>query len=181
MNTINVQAINKVLWFTGMPGAGKSSIAEALAHCYLQKGLKPIVLDGDIFRKSTGNTLNFSLEDRKRNITMAAEQAKMLLKGNDIVIASFITPTEEIRRKAREVIGSSDYIEVYIQAPLNICEKRDPKGLYRKARKGEIDNFTGVSSPFETPKKPDIIVNTNNCSINSSLTSLLKQLDAIIN
>jgi len=153
-----------VFWFTGLSGSGKSTIAEALERELYNDGYFVKVLDGDNIRSGINNNLGFSLEDRRENIRRISEVAKLFLDSGIIVLCSFVSPTIEIRNVARSIIGSEDYKEVFIDTPLDVCEKRDVKGLYKKARAGEIKGFTGIDSPYEAPKDPALIIKTENRS-----------------
>ena len=147
---------SKVVWMTGLSGSGKSTIAALLERKLLENGYFAQVLDGDNVRSGINNNLGFSLEDRKENIRRIAEVAKLYLNSGIITICTFISPTREIREFAKQIIGEADFLEVYVDAPLEVCEQRDVKGLYQKARRGEIKEFTGISSPFEHPIRPDL-------------------------
>jgi adenylylsulfate kinase len=155
----------KVLWFTGLSGSGKSTIAEALERQLYNNGYFVKVLDGDNIRSGINKNLGFSLEDRKENIRRIAEVAKLFLDSGAIVLCSFVSPTIEIRNLARKIIGTEDFKEVYVDTPLEICESRDVKGLYKKARAGEIKGFTGIDSPFEAPKAPALRLLTENKNV----------------
>ena len=159
----------KVLWLTGLSGSGKSTIAQALERKLYNEGFFTQVLDGDNIRSGINNNLGFSLEDRKENIRRIAEVAKLYLNSGIISINSFISPTIEIRNFAKEIIGANDFIEIYINAPLEICEQRDVKGLYKKARKGEIKGFTGIDSPYEAPLNPALEIKTDELSLDASV------------
>lgn len=155
----------KVLWFTGLSGSGKSAIAEALERQLYNQGYFVKVLDGDNIRSGINKNLGFSLEDRKENIRRIAEVAKLFLDSGVIVLCSFVSPTTEIRELAREIIGIDDFKEIFVDTPLEICESRDVKGLYKKARAGEIKGFTGIDSPFETPINPVLVLKTENITV----------------
>jgi adenylyl-sulfate kinase len=165
--------MNKCFWLIGLSGAGKTTLSnnvvEILDNDFLIK-----VLDGDILRNGLNNNLSFSIEDRNENIRRVAEVTKLFLDSGFTVINSFITPTEEMRQIARNILGDQ-YIEVFVDASLSVCESRDVKGLYKKARSGEIKNFTGIDSVFETPLKPDIIIDTTK-SISDSVEKLLNEI-----
>ena len=145
----------RVVWFTGLSGSGKSTLANALEVALHQQGLRTYVLDGDIIRQGLNKDLEFSNEDRVENIRRVAEVAKLMMDAGLIVLAAFISPFRRERAMARELIGSDSFIEVYVDTPLDICEQRDVKGLYKKAREGKIPNMTGISSPYEAPEAPD--------------------------
>jgi adenylylsulfate kinase len=160
---------SKVLWFTGLSGSGKSTIAAGLEKKLFENGFFAQVLDGDNIRTGINSNLGFSLEDRAENIRRIAEVAKLYVNSGVIIICSFVSPTITIRRSAEEIIGQSDFIEIFVNTPLEICEKRDVKGLYKKARTGEIKGFTGIDSPYEKPQKPALEILTNQLSIEASV------------
>jgi len=168
-----------VLWFVGLSGSGKSTIAKALERDLHQAGKLTMLLDGDNLRTGINNNLGFSEADRKENIRRAAEVAKLFADNGTITICSLISPTEEIRNMAKEIIGK-DYFEVFINCPLEICEQRDVKGLYQKARKGEIKNFTGIDSPFEHPVHPSIEVRTDLTSLDECKDNILRAVTPLI-
>ncbi len=170
----------KVLWLTGLSGSGKSTIAQALERELYNRGYFAQVLDGDNIRNGINNNLGFSLKDRKENIRRIAEVAKLYLHSGVISINSFISPTQEIRAFAKSIIGSEDFIEIYINTPLEVCESRDVKGLYKKARKGEIKGFTGIDSPYEVPEEPDLEIKTEQQSIQESVAIILEYVIPII-
>ncbi len=149
-----------VLWFVGLSGSGKSTVAKAIEAELHKAGKLTMLLDGDNLRTGINNNLGFSESDREENIRRAAEVAKLFANNGTITICSFISPTEKIREISSRIIGK-DYFEVFIHCPLEVCEQRDVKGLYQKARKGEIKNFTGIDSPFENPSSPSIEVRTD--------------------
>ena len=156
---------SKVLWLTGLSGSGKSTIAQALERRLHNEGYFAQVLDGDNIRSGINNNLTFSPEDRQENIRRIAEISKLYVNSGIITINSFISPTIAIREEAKKIIGKEDFIEVFINTPLEVCEARDVKGLYKKARSGAIKGFTGIDAPYEAPKNPDIEVKTANQSI----------------
>ena len=161
-----------VLWMVGLSGSGKSTLAKALEQGLHEKGVLTQLLDGDNLRTGINNNLGFSEEDRIENIRRAAEVSKLFMNCGIVTICSLISPTAQIRKMAREIIGEG-YIEVFINCPLEICEQRDVKGLYAKARKGEIKNFTGIDSPFEAPTNPDIDVRTDKDDLETCRNYLL--------
>jgi adenylylsulfate kinase len=163
----------KVLWMTGLSGSGKTTIGLALEKELYRRGFLVMLLDGDLVRTGINNNLKFSVEDRKENIRRIAEVSKLFVNCGIITINCFISPTDEIRSMAKNIIGEEDYLEVFVSAPLDVCETRDVKGLYAKARKGEIREFTGISSPFDVPSDPDLIVNTDLTSVEESVQSAL--------
>lgn len=164
----------KVIWFTGLSGAGKTTLAKRLEEELFARNFLVQILDGDNIRSGINNNLSFSEEDRLENIRRIAEVSKLFLNCGIIAINSFISPTKEIRHLAMEIIGKEDFIEVYINAPLEVCEKRDVKGLYAKARRGEIKDFTGISSPFEVPVQTDIEIRTDLMTIDECTEKLLE-------
>ncbi len=145
---------------TGLSGSGKSTIAIQLERMLIQNGFFAQVLDGDNIRSGINNNLGFSMEDRLENIRRIAEVAKLYLNSGIITICTFISPTIEIRKFAENIVGSEDFLEIYVDAPLEVCESRDVKGLYKKARNGEIKDFTGIDSPYEPPLSPALTLNT---------------------
>ncbi len=159
---------SKVIWLTGLSGSGKTTIASWLEKKLHSEGFLVQVLDGDNIRTGINNNLGFSAEDRSENIRRIAEVSKLFLNCGIITINSFVSPTIAIREKAKNIIGSDDFIEVFINTPLEVCEQRDVKGLYAKARKGEIKNFTGIDAPFEAPNKADLEIKTENKPIEVS-------------
>lgn len=170
----------KVLWLTGLSGSGKSTIAQALERKLHNEGFFAQVLDGDNIRSGINNNLGFSLDDRKENIRRISEIAKLYLHTGIITINSFVSPTREIRNFAKNIIGEEDFIEVYIEASLELCESRDVKGLYAKARKGEIKNFTGIDSPYEAPENPALTINTGALTIDQSVNKIYEFILPII-
>lgn len=170
----------KVLWLTGLSGSGKSTIAQALERALFNKGYFAQVLDGDNIRSGVNNNLGFSIEDRKENIRRIAEVSKLYLNSGVITINSFISPTKEIRSFAETIIGKEDFIEIYINTPLEVCEARDVKGLYKKARKGEIKGFTGIDSPYETPVNPKLEIKTDIQTVKESVDTIIEYILPII-
>lgn len=162
-----------MVWFTGLSGSGKSTLAVALERELHQRGLLCRILDGDNIRSGINNNLGFSAADREENIRRIAEVGKLFVDTGIITLAAFISPDEKMRQKAASIIGNGDFLEVYVNTPIEACEKRDVKGLYAKARKGEIKNFTGVSAPFEVPGNPDISIDTSVTSLEESVQALL--------
>ncbi|MEP2773868.1 MAG: adenylyl-sulfate kinase [Fulvivirga sp.] len=164
-----------VIWMVGLSGSGKSTLARALENELYQQGFLTALLDGDNLRSGINNNLSFSNEDRIENIRRAAEASKLFAMNGVITICSLISPTKQIRAMARSIIGEK-YCEVFIDCPLEVCESRDVKGLYAKARKGEIPEFTGISSPFEKPTDADINIDTANQDLESSLKELINKI-----
>lgn len=165
-----------VIWMVGLSGSGKSTIAKSVEAELHSLGFLTQLLDGDNLRSGINNNLGFSEADRLENIRRAAEVAKIFLNCGIITICSFISPTEEIRAIAKNIVGSEHYFEVYINAPFEVCEKRDVKGLYKKARAGEIKGFTGLDSPFEAPKNPSIELKTDVFSLEQCKDFLVEAL-----
>lgn len=164
----------KVIWFTGLSGSGKTTISEQLEILMISQGLLVKSLDGDVLRKGLNSDLGYNMSSRIENIRRAAEVAKILIDSGLICLSSFITPTREIRQMVRNIIGSDHLIEIFVNAPLEICEARDVKGLYKKARLGLIPEFTGISSPFEPPEHADLEVRTDLMSVEESVEMCMK-------
>ena len=165
-----------MLWFTGLSGSGKSTVAIALERELQKRGLLCRILDGDNIRSGINKGLGFTAEDRRENIRRIAEVAKLFVDTGIITIAAFISPSNELRRMASDIIGAEDFKEVYISTPLEVCEARDVKGLYAKARRGEIKNFTGISAPFEAPEHPALSIDTSKVSLEDSVKQILALL-----
>lgn len=165
-----------VLWFTGLSGSGKSTIANAVEKQLYEKGLRTYLLDGDNIRHGINQDLSFNPSDRKENIRRIGEISKLFVDAGMIVITAFISPYLQDRSLARSILEEGEFIEVYIKCSLDECEKRDPKGLYKKARTGEISEFTGISSPYEEPNSPEIIIETDRLSIKESAEQVIHYL-----
>lgn len=165
-----------MLWLTGLSGSGKSTIAIALERELHKRGLLCRILDGDNIRSGINNNLGFSEEDRVENIRRIAEVGKLFVDTGIITIAAFISPNNDLRRMAARIIGEEDFLEIFVSTPLEECEKRDVKGLYAKARRGEIKNFTGISAPFEAPEHPALSLDTSKMSLEASVQALLELL-----
>ncbi len=150
-----------ILWFTGLSGSGKSTVAHSVEEKLHQKKCKTFVFDGDNVRQGLCGDLSFSDEDRKENIRRIGEMVKLFLEAGTIALTAFISPFKEDRQKIRSMVPHGDFIEIYCRCPIEKCEERDVKGLYKKARAGEIPHFTGISSPYEEPEKPEIVVDTD--------------------
>ena len=163
-----------MVWFTGLSGSGKSTIAIALERELHKRGLLCRILDGDNIRSGINNNLGFSETDRVENIRRIAEVSKLFLDSGIITIAAFISPNNDIREMAANIIGKDDFLEVYVSTPIEECERRDVKGLYAKARRGEIKNFTGISAPFEAPAQPALVLDTSALSLEESVNKLLE-------
>jgi adenylylsulfate kinase len=165
-----------VIWFTGLSGSGKSTIAAAL-DCYLsKKGYLTAVLDGDNVRTGINNNLGFTNEDRDENIRRIAEVAKLMVGNGIITLCCFVSPMKAQREHARKIVGENDFIEVFVNTPIEICEQRDVKGLYAKARQGLIKDFTGVNAPFEAPLAPHLVLETNGKSVEKNVEEVFKFL-----
>lgn len=162
----------KLIWLTGLSGSGKSTLASALEVDLFNRGAHTYILDGDNIRSGLNNDLDFSSESRRENIRRIAEVSKLFIDAGTVVLTAFISPFEEDRTFAKELVGADHFVEVFVQCPLEVCEQRDVKGLYAKARAGLIKNFTGIDSPFEEPTNPDILVNTAENTIEECLSVL---------
>ena len=154
-----------VLWFTGLSGSGKSTVANAVAKALFDKNIRNYVLDGDNVRFGLNKNLGFSAEDRTENIRSIGEVSKLFVDSGQVVLTAFISPFQEDRAQVREILEGNEFLEVYVECPLEECEKRDPKGLYKKARSGEIRDFTGIDSPYESPANPELTINTSTQSV----------------
>lgn len=163
-----------MIWFTGLSGSGKSTIAIALERELHKRGLLCRILDGDNIRSGINNNLGFTEADRIENIRRIAEVSKLFVDTGIITIAAFISPSNDIREMAANIIGKDDFLEVYVSTPIEECERRDVKGLYAKARRGEIKNFTGISVPFEAPAHPALTLDTSALSLEESVNKLLE-------
>lgn len=169
-----------MIWFTGLSGSGKSTIAIALERELHQRGLLCRILDGDNIRSGINSNLGFSEADRVENIRRIAEVSKLFIDSGIITIAAFISPNNDIREMAAGIIGAADFLEVFVSTPLAACEKRDVKGLYAKARRGEIKNFTGISAPFEAPEHPALSLDTSKLTVEESVKQLLELILPIV-
>ena len=165
-----------LIWFTGLSGSGKSTVANALEDRLFKMGYHTYLLDGDNVRHGLNKDLGFSDEARVENIRRIGEVANLFVDAGMIVLTAFISPFTAERDLVRELVGDDEFIEVFVKAPLEVCEQRDPKGLYVKARAGEIKNFTGIGSRYEEPKSPELVVNTDELSIEECADSILKYL-----
>jgi len=165
-----------LIWFTGLSGSGKSTIANLLEKELYQQHIHTYSLDGDNLRRGLNKDLTFSKEDREENLRRTAEVAKLFVDAGVVVIAAFISPYTKIREEIKNIVGSEHYIEVFVNTPLEVCEQRDVKGLYKKARAGEIKNFTGISAPFENPIHPTIEIKTIEESPQQAVAKILEVL-----
>ena len=170
----------KVLWFTGLSGSGKSTIAQSLESKLHNEGFFAQVLDGDNIRTGINSNLGFSIEDRQENIRRISEVAKLYLNSGIITICSFISPTHGIRKMAAEIVGEVDFLEIFVNTPLELCEARDVKGLYKKARAGEIKGFTGIDSPYEAPDAPFLNLETAKMSIEESTNAVFDAISSTV-
>ena len=161
-----------IVWLTGLSGSGKSTIADGLEQLLFEKGFKTYLLDGDNIRHGLNKNIDFSEEGRKENIRRIGEVAKLFLDAGIIVITAFISPFKEDRNTVRGLVSDGEFVEVFVDCPLEVCEQRDVKGLYAKARRGEIPNFTGISSPFEAPEKPEVRVHSNQLTIDECIDKI---------
>jgi adenylylsulfate kinase len=165
------------IWLTGLSGSGKSTIAVELEHALLENDHQAYILDGDNIRHGLNKNLGFSPEDRTENIRRIGEVAKLFTHANIIAITAFISPYREDRDEARRLQGDGEFIEVYVKCPVEVCEERDSKGLYKKARGGEIKEFTGISAPYEEPENPELTIDTSKTSVEESTRLILGYLE----
>lgn len=161
-----------LIWFTGLSGSGKSTIADALQDSFHKEGMHTYLLDGDNLRLGLNHDLGFSKEDRSENLRRTAEIAKIMIDAGLLTIASFVSPLIKDREQVKAIVGQDDFIEIFINTSIEECEKRDVKGLYSKAKMGEIDNFTGISSPYEFPENPDLEIRTEETSIEQAVEAI---------
>lgn len=166
----------RVLWFTGLSGSGKTTIAAGLDALLSSRGYLTAVLDGDNVRTGINKNLGFSDDDRAENIRRVAEMAKLFVQNGSVVLCCFVSPLEQQRQIARDIIGEQDFIEVYVSTPLEICEERDVKGLYRKARAGLINDFTGIHAPFEAPVNPSLEIQTRGKTVDESVDEVYRYI-----
>lgn len=166
-----------LLWLTGLPSSGKSTIAYTVEHALVKRGHLAYVLDGDNIRFGLNGNLGFSAEDRSENIRRIGEVGKLFVDGGFLTLASFVSPYSADRDAVRELMGEGDFVEIFIDTPVEICEERDPKGLYEKARTGEISNFSGVSDPYEVPEKPEMIIKTADWTAEEAAVLIIEMLE----
>lgn len=166
----------KVIWFTGLSGSGKTTLASMLERRLFELNYFCQILDGDNVRSGINRNLKFTEEDRMENIRRISEVSKLFMNCGIILICAFISPTKEMRNMAKEIIGEDDFLEIFVDTPIEVCEQRDPKGLYKRARAGEIKNFTGISSPFEIPEKPFLVVDNTNPNLEETVRFMTKKI-----
>ena len=166
-----------LVWLTGLPSSGKSTVAFTAEHALVARGRLAYVLDGDNIRHGLNKNLGFSAEDRAENIRRIGEVGKLFADGGVITLASFVSPYREDRDGVRALMGDDEFLEVFIDTPVELCEQRDPKGLYKKARSGEIPEFTGINSPYESPECPELTLKTNELSVQQCLEKLISYLE----
>ena len=166
-----------ILWFTGLSGSGKSTLARAVEEALFERGVRTYVLDGDNVRHGLNRDLGFSPDDRTENIRRIGEVAKLFVDAGSLVLTAFISPYREDRDANRAIMSDGQFIEVFVHAPLEVCEARDPKGLYEKARAGEIPNFTGISAPYEEPERPELVVHTGDATVAENVAEILIWLE----
>lgn len=166
-----------LVWFTGLSGSGKSTIANALEKALFEREIHTYLLDGDNVRKGLNNNLSFSPEDRTENIRRIAEVANLMIDAGLIVIASFVSPYREDRENVKRIVGYGKFVEVFVNTPIEECERRDVKGFYAKARAGEIKNFTGVNAPYEAPMAPDVEIDTTMVSVEEAVFLIIAQIE----
>ena len=169
-----------VLWFTGLSGSGKSTIAIGLERALFEAGFFAQMLDGDNIRSGLNGNLGFNLEDREENLRRIAEVAKLYAQSGVVCLCSFISPTQAMRERIKNIIGAADFLEIYINTPLEVCEARDVKGLYAKARAGEIKGFTGIDSPYEAPNSPFMSIDTVDRTVAECVEAILKAVEVRI-
>ncbi|RXP45420.1 adenylyl-sulfate kinase [Lutibacter sp. HS1-25] len=165
-----------LIWVTGLSGSGKSTISNELEYTLHQKGIKTYVLDGDNIRNGINQNLTFSPEDRSENIRRIAEISKLFIDAGIVVIGAFISPYHKDRQEIKKIVGASNFVEVYVNTSVEECERRDVKGLYKKARNGEIKNFTGISAPYEAPQNPDIEIKTENETVEGAMVKIVNHI-----
>jgi adenylylsulfate kinase len=165
-----------LLWFTGLSGSGKSTIANSLELELHKKGIKTYTLDGDNIRKGINNDLNFSPEDRTENIRRIAEIANLMIDAGMVVLAAFVSPYKKDRENIKSIVKDANFVEIYVNTSIEECEKRDVKGLYKKARKGEIKNMTGISAPYEAPENPNIEIKTESLSVEQAVKQIIEYI-----
>ena len=166
-----------LIWFTGLSAAGKSTIAHHMEKDLFDRGIRAYVLDGDNVRHGINSNLGFSREDRKENLRRIAELSRLFVDAGVVVLAAFVSPYREDREFVKKIVGSKYFYEIFVKCPVEVCEKRDPKGMYKKARAGIIKGYTGVDAPYEVPESPDLVIDTVELDVESSVNSVLEFLD----
>lgn len=166
-----------VVWFTGLPSSGKSTIAHSVEKRLYEKGIRTYTFDGDNIRHGLCSDLGFSEKDREENLRRIAEVIKLFLDAGIVVLAAFVSPLKKHREKVRQIVGQEDFIEIYCRCPVEICEMRDPKGMYKKAKAGEIKEYTGVSAPYEEPENPDLIIDTHLLALEDSVEKVFRFIE----
>ena len=166
----------RLIWFTGLSGSGKSTLAVQLEAALHAQGYKTYLLDGDNIRSGLNKDLTFTDEARVENIRRISEVCKLFLDAGVVLLSAFISPFQADRDQVKNIVGAENYIEVFVDAPIEVCEQRDVKGLYKKARAGEVKNFTGITSPYEKPARPDVVIKTDTMSIEESLEVLMREI-----
>jgi adenylylsulfate kinase len=166
-----------VLWFTGLSGSGKSTIGHRVERMLIERGAFAYVLDGDNIRHGLNSDLGFSPEDRVENIRRIGEVARLFADSGALVVSAFISPYRKDRDRVRSLLGPGEFVEVFVDTPLEICEARDPKGLYKKARAGEISNFTGLDAPYEAPERPEVHLETADLSVDEAAAQVIRYLE----
>lgn len=167
-----------ILWFTGLSGSGKSTLARHVENTLMEREHLTYVLDGDNIRHGLNKNLGFTPEDRKENIRRIGEVARLFADAGIITIAAFISPYQEDRDRIRGLMEEGEFLEIYVKVPLEVAEERDPKGLYKKARSGEIDNFTGIDAPYEEPENPEIVIDTGSTDLKESVRTIVRHLES---
>ncbi len=166
-----------LVWLTGLPSSGKSTIAFTVEHALMARGRLAYVLDGDNIRHGLNSNLGFSAADRTENIRRIGEVGKLFADAGLITLSSFVSPYRQDRDAVRELMGAGEFVEVFIDTPLELCEQRDPKGMYAKARAGQIADFTGISAPYEAPARPELVVRTAECTVEESAKHIITYLE----
>lgn len=169
-----------LIWFTGLSGSGKTTLATLLEQYLRQLGFTCCLLDGDVARKGLNKDLGFSDEDRRENIRRIAEVSKLMIDSGVVVLGAFVSPYEADRMMVRGIVGAPNFIEVFVDCPVEVCELRDVKGLYKKVRAGQLKNFTGIDAPYERPINPDIILKTDQLSAEASLSILVDRITPVV-
>ena len=170
-----------VLWFTGLSGSGKSSISDKVEQLLFEKGIHTYILDGDNVRKGLNKGLGFTESDRYENLRRVAEVARLFIDAGIVLLCAFVSPLEKDRSLVKEIIGHDNFVEIFINTPLEECERRDKKGLYKKARAGEIKNFTGIDSPYEEPQDPDIEIKTGEIGVDEAANFIISAIEKKLN